>query len=142
MLLGQYSTGKTTFIKHLLKCSYPGKLSFVCASVCMQAHFRLKSFICFIDYLISLLSGAHIGPEPTTDRFVVVMVSAKPPPLVLLHNVVLSYLPLNNFFIHDSTLFSKQFSYYFFFRLNINYEQSYKIFILVSNFFFFSFIIW
>jgi len=25
MLLGQYSTGKTTFIKHLLKCSYPGK---------------------------------------------------------------------------------------------------------------------
>ncbi|CAN4126928.1 unnamed protein product [Withania somnifera] len=40
MLLGQYSTGKTTFIKHLLKCNYP---------------------------------GAHIGPEPTTDRFIVVM---------------------------------------------------------------------
>ncbi|XP_010252585.1 PREDICTED: EH domain-containing protein 1-like isoform X1 [Nelumbo nucifera] len=40
MLLGQYSTGKTTFITHLLKSSYP---------------------------------GAHIGPEPTTDRFVVVM---------------------------------------------------------------------
>ncbi|XP_077209892.1 EH domain-containing protein 1-like isoform X2 [Tasmannia lanceolata] len=40
MLLGQYSTGKTTFIKHLLNTSYP---------------------------------GAHIGPEPTTDRFVVVM---------------------------------------------------------------------
>ncbi|XP_052202090.1 EH domain-containing protein 1-like [Diospyros lotus] len=40
MLLGQYSTGKTTFIKHLLKCNYP---------------------------------GSHIGPEPTTDRFVVVM---------------------------------------------------------------------
>ncbi|TYI04346.1 hypothetical protein ES332_A10G010900v1 [Gossypium tomentosum] len=38
MLLGQYSTGKTTFIKHLLQCDYP---------------------------------GAHIGPEPTTDRFVV-----------------------------------------------------------------------
>ncbi|KAH0926791.1 hypothetical protein HID58_019047 [Brassica napus] len=37
MLLGQYSTGKTTFIKHMLK------------------------------------SRAHIGPEPTTDRFVVVM---------------------------------------------------------------------
>ncbi|KAM3326188.1 hypothetical protein P3S67_001314 [Capsicum chacoense] len=36
MLLGQYSTGKTTFIKHLLRTSYP---------------------------------GAHIGPEPTTDRF-------------------------------------------------------------------------
>ncbi|GAV85875.1 Dynamin_N domain-containing protein/EF_hand_5 domain-containing protein [Cephalotus follicularis] len=43
MLLGQYSTGKTTFIKHLLKGSYP---------------------------------GAHIGPEPTTDRFVVVMSGA------------------------------------------------------------------
>ncbi|KAL5700078.1 EH domain-containing protein 1 [Ranunculus cassubicifolius] len=40
MLLGQYSTGKTTFIKHLLRGSYP---------------------------------GAHIGPEPTTDRFVCVM---------------------------------------------------------------------
>jgi EH domain-containing protein 1 len=25
MLLGQYSTGKTTFIKHLLKTSYPGE---------------------------------------------------------------------------------------------------------------------
>jgi EH domain-containing protein 1 len=36
----QYSTGKTTFIKHLLNREYP---------------------------------GAHIGPEPTTDRFVVVM---------------------------------------------------------------------
>ncbi|RVW45871.1 EH domain-containing protein 2 [Vitis vinifera] len=35
-----YSTGKTTFIKHLLGCNFP---------------------------------GAHIGPEPTTDRFVVVM---------------------------------------------------------------------
>mmetsp|Transcript_29724 Transcript_29724/g.36091 ORF Transcript_29724/g.36091 Transcript_29724/m.36091 type:complete len:536 (-) Transcript_29724:537-2144(-) len=40
LLLGQYSTGKTTFIKHLLKREYP---------------------------------GTHIGPEPTTDRFVVVM---------------------------------------------------------------------
>ncbi|GAQ88779.1 Endocytosis/signaling protein [Klebsormidium nitens] len=40
MLLGQYSTGKTTFIKHLLKREYP---------------------------------GAHIGPEPTTDRFVAIM---------------------------------------------------------------------
>lgn len=40
MLLGQYSTGKTTFIKNLLQSNYP---------------------------------GAHIGPEPTTDRFVVVM---------------------------------------------------------------------
>ncbi|GBG60595.1 hypothetical protein CBR_g8616 [Chara braunii] len=40
MLLGQYSTGKTTFIHHILQRDYP---------------------------------GAHIGPEPTTDRFVVIM---------------------------------------------------------------------
>ncbi|CAN6925287.1 unnamed protein product [Brassica oleracea] len=56
MLLGQYSTGKTTFIKHLLKASYPGKLSYL---------LLITSPI--------ILSGAHIGPEPTTDRFVVVM---------------------------------------------------------------------
>lgn len=36
MLLGQYSVGKSTFIKYLLEGEYP---------------------------------GAHIGPEPTTDRF-------------------------------------------------------------------------
>lgn len=40
LLLGQYSTGKTTFINHLLAGAYP---------------------------------GAHIGPEPTTDKFVAVM---------------------------------------------------------------------
>ncbi|CAH8829296.1 unnamed protein product [Trichobilharzia szidati] len=40
LLLGQYSTGKTTFIKYLLGSSFP---------------------------------GMHIGPEPTTDRFSVVM---------------------------------------------------------------------
>ena len=39
LLLGQYSTGKSTFIKYLLGRGYP---------------------------------GIHIGPEPTTDRFVVV----------------------------------------------------------------------
>lgn len=40
LLLGQYSTGKSTFVKYLLGRDYP---------------------------------GIHIGPEPTTDRFVVVM---------------------------------------------------------------------
>lgn len=40
LLLGQYSTGKTTFINYLLDGSYP---------------------------------GAHIGPEPTTDKFFAVM---------------------------------------------------------------------
>lgn len=37
MLLGQYSTGKTTFIKHLLRCNYPG---------------RLSSFISFLSFSI------------------------------------------------------------------------------------------
>ncbi|XP_052118379.1 EH domain-containing protein 1-like [Arachis duranensis] len=41
MLLGQHSTGKTTFINHFLRNDYP---------------------------------GAHVGPEPTTERFIVVMV--------------------------------------------------------------------
>lgn len=40
LILGQYSTGKTTFIKSLLGRLYP---------------------------------GSNIGPEPTTDRFTVVM---------------------------------------------------------------------
>ncbi|KAF6036326.1 Past1 [Bugula neritina] len=39
MLIGQYSTGKTTFIKYLLEKDFP---------------------------------GCRIGPEPTTDRFIVV----------------------------------------------------------------------
>ena len=40
LLLGQYSVGKTTFIKHLIKADYP---------------------------------GIHIGPEPTTDRYIAVV---------------------------------------------------------------------
>ena len=40
LLLGQYSTGKTTLIERLIGRSYP---------------------------------GAHIGPEPTTDKWVAVM---------------------------------------------------------------------
>jgi hypothetical protein len=40
LLLGQYSTGKTSFIKHLIGSEYP---------------------------------GMHIGPEPTTDKFVAVV---------------------------------------------------------------------
>lgn len=40
LLLGQYSTGKTTFIRRILGEIYP---------------------------------GSHIGPEPTTDKFVAVM---------------------------------------------------------------------
>mmetsp|Transcript_6817 Transcript_6817/g.10684 ORF Transcript_6817/g.10684 Transcript_6817/m.10684 type:complete len:556 (-) Transcript_6817:108-1775(-) len=40
LLLGQYSTGKTSFVKYLLGRDFP---------------------------------GAHIGPEPTTDRFMAIM---------------------------------------------------------------------
>ena len=40
MLMGQYSVGKTTFIKHLLGRDFP---------------------------------GSHIGPEPTTDRFMALL---------------------------------------------------------------------
>ncbi|XP_064623632.1 EH domain-containing protein 3-like isoform X2 [Lineus longissimus] len=40
LLIGQYSTGKTTFIKYLLEQDFP---------------------------------GIRIGPEPTTDRFIVIM---------------------------------------------------------------------
>ena len=40
LLIGQYSTGKTTFIRYLLESDFP---------------------------------GIRIGPEPTTDRFIVVM---------------------------------------------------------------------
>lgn len=40
LLLGQYSTGKTSFIRYLLGRDFPGQ---------------------------------HIGPEPTTDRFIAVM---------------------------------------------------------------------
>lgn len=40
LLIGQYSVGKTTFIKHMIKRKIPGE---------------------------------HIGPEPTTDKFMAVM---------------------------------------------------------------------
>ena len=39
LLVGQYSTGKTTFIRHLLDRDFP---------------------------------GIRVGPEPTTDRFIVI----------------------------------------------------------------------
>ncbi|KAI8904539.1 P-loop containing nucleoside triphosphate hydrolase protein [Powellomyces hirtus] len=44
LIIGGYSTGKSTFVKHLLDKEYP---------------------------------GLHIGPEPTTDRFVAVMNGAE-----------------------------------------------------------------
>ena len=72
MLLGQYSTGKTTFIKHLLKCEYPGLSNWLHVSLVIY-RFIMTILMCFMSAML-LLTGAHIGPEPTTDRFVVVMV--------------------------------------------------------------------
>lgn len=40
MLLGQYSTGKTTFIKHLLGCDYPGKLLCLLELIAIQSIFN------------------------------------------------------------------------------------------------------
>lgn len=77
MLLGQYSTGKTTFIKHLLKCNYPGQSGFY---ISKAFHFyivliaRNSLLVTNYFFIFSFFPGAHIGPEPTTDRFVVVMV--------------------------------------------------------------------
>jgi len=45
LLLGPYSSGKTTFIRHILQCDFP---------------------------------GMHIGPEPTTDRFMAIMHGSEP----------------------------------------------------------------
>jgi EH domain-containing protein 1 len=45
LLIGQYSTGKTTFIRHLIGMDYP---------------------------------EMHIGPEPTTDRFIAVVYGNEP----------------------------------------------------------------
>jgi septin family protein len=53
MLLGQYSTGKTTFIKHLLKSSYPGKLSFVCA------HEHARTLLIKIYLYVLLIISYH-----------------------------------------------------------------------------------
>jgi len=45
LLLGPYSSGKTTFIRHFVQCDFP---------------------------------GMHIGPEPTTDRFMAIMRGDEP----------------------------------------------------------------
>lgn len=44
------------------------------ASLPVLVSFCLKQYIPDSCFKISHFTGAHIGPEPTTDRFVVVMV--------------------------------------------------------------------
>jgi len=68
LVLGQYSTGKTTFIRHLLQEDYPGQ---------------------------------QIGPEPSTDRFVVIchgdQVQGPLPGNALIHDRTLPFEPLGSF---------------------------------------------
>ena len=69
LLIGQYSTGKTTFIKcahhrqHPRASLPPRPAQLLTVSLCLCVRYLLER-----DF-----PGAHIGPEPTTDRFVAVM---------------------------------------------------------------------
>jgi EH domain-containing protein 1 len=56
LLLGQYSVGKTSFISYLLVCIEFRALHIWLTCVQEQE-----------------FPGAHIGPEPTTDRFMAIM---------------------------------------------------------------------
>uniref|UniRef100_A0A7S4SN74 Dynamin-type G domain-containing protein n=1 Tax=Alexandrium monilatum TaxID=311494 RepID=A0A7S4SN74_9DINO len=67
LTIGQYSTGKTTFIRHLIESDYPGQ---------------------------------HIGPEPTTDRFVVVCHGEEVQKIqgnALVYDTSLPFTPLSSF---------------------------------------------
>lgn len=67
LTIGQYSTGKTTFIRHLIESDYPGQ---------------------------------QIGPEPTTDRFVVVCHGDQAQKIqgnALVYDTSLPFTPLSNF---------------------------------------------
>jgi len=67
LTIGQYSTGKTTFIRHLIESDYPGQ---------------------------------QIGPEPTTDRFVIVCHGEEAQKIqgnALVYDQSLPFTPLSNF---------------------------------------------
>ncbi|GAB2296732.1 hypothetical protein Dimus_030838 [Dionaea muscipula] len=71
---GGIPPGKTTFIKHMLNTSYPGILASTSLSLLLifiiPFKFHLtEAFFLFVSFT-TLLTGVHIGPEPTTDRFV------------------------------------------------------------------------
>lgn len=53
MLLGQYSTGKTTFIKHLLQSSYPGKYLSLSLSLKWTIH------LLYLMYFLILNRSSH-----------------------------------------------------------------------------------
>mmetsp|Transcript_115171 Transcript_115171/g.229403 ORF Transcript_115171/g.229403 Transcript_115171/m.229403 type:complete len:475 (+) Transcript_115171:81-1505(+) len=67
LTMGQYSTGKSTFIKHIIDCDYP---------------------------------GLQIGPEPTTDKFIVVCHGSRPeaiPGNALVYDPNYAFTPLSAF---------------------------------------------
>ena len=72
LLLGQYSVGKTSFISYLMVRK---KKKQACASA--VAARRLFPHAALIPPLTLAqereFPGAHIGPEPTTDRFIAIM---------------------------------------------------------------------
>jgi len=82
LMLGQYSTGKTTFIKSLLGRGYPGMLLWLTSYASPPAplwqphaahvHADYRALLCCLTH-VAHTTGANIGPEPTTDRFTVVV---------------------------------------------------------------------
>ena len=74
LLIGQYSTGKTSFIRHLIGMDYPNQ---------------------------------HIGPEPTTDKFIAVVYG--PTERTIMGNVLTSVdnLPFNGLSQFGTTFLSK-----------------------------------
>lgn len=74
LVMGQYSTGKTTFIRYLLNRTY-------CLGHALKSAFCLSSNhdvgachgLC-VRYLIEQdFPGSRVGPEPTTDCFTALM---------------------------------------------------------------------
>lgn len=74
LLIGQYSTGKTTFVRHLIGKDYP---------------------------------EIHIGPEPTTDRFIAVVYG--PEPKIIQGNALtsVSELPFSGLSVFGSNFLNK-----------------------------------
>ncbi|VDN31371.1 unnamed protein product [Cylicostephanus goldi] len=85
LLVGQYSTGKTTFIRYLLE-QVLDSVSEGLRKIYKQKLYPLEEYYKFHEFhspaLVSRISenvffkdfpGIRIGPEPTTDRFIAVM---------------------------------------------------------------------
>jgi EH domain-containing protein 3 len=85
LLLGQYSVGKTSFIRSLLKRDFPGvwrllrgrhTLVRACSQPLMNQYpdsSLLVRGVCVVHPCLPSPPGQRVGPEPTTDRFMAVM---------------------------------------------------------------------